>query len=123
MKEALRLCLISLPRKTVRDAEFSGYFVPRAPLSASARSLPTIWKSSGRKPDPERFTKHAGKTKSILMPGCRLAVLKCIGLHFAETGQSDTPSSITELSLERADREMPLDTTSHPCLRTACQSR
>jgi cytochrome P450 len=91
MKEALRLCapVPSLPRKTVKDVEFQGYFIPKGTmvnvLPYVSHYLEEYWPDPFRF-DPERFAEHRREDKVHPYAWVPFGggAHKCIGLHFAE---------------------------------------
>ena len=109
MKEALRLCapVPSLPRKTVRDAEFNGYFIPKGTFISVSPFFTHYMEEFWPEPetfDPERFSEARREDK--IHPCLGAVWRRGSQVHWSalrrDAGQSDTPSSITELSLERA---------------------
>ena len=123
MKEALRLCapVPSLPRRTVRDVEYQGYYIPKDTFVTVApyftHYMEEYW------PDPERFDPERfadGRREDKVHPYAWVpfggGAHKCIGLHFAEM----QVKAILHQVLCRwrwsvpAGYEMPVDTTSLP---------
>ncbi|MFP1680439.1 cytochrome P450 [Alloalcanivorax sp. C16-2] len=123
MKEALRLCapVPSLPRRTVRDAEYQGHYIPAGTFVTVApyftHYMEEYW------PDPERFDPERfaeGRREDKVHPYAWVpfggGAHKCIGLHFAEM----QVKAILHRVLLRwrwsvpSGYEMPVDTTSLP---------
>ncbi len=123
MKEALRLCapVPSLPRRTVRDAEYQGYYIPEGTFITVApyftHYMEEYWPDPERF-DPERFAedRREDKVHPYAWVPFGGGAHKCIGLHFAEM----QVKAILHRVLLRwrwsvpAGYEMPVDTTSLP---------
>ncbi|PNE01631.1 cytochrome P450 [Alcanivorax sp. MD8A] len=123
MKEALRLCapVPSLPRKTVRDAEFNGYFIPKGTFISVSPFFTHYMEEFWPEPetfDPERFSEARREDK--IHPYAWVpfggGAHKCIGLHFAEM---QVKAILHQVLLNYRwsvpdSYEMPLDTTSLP---------
>lgn len=91
MKEALRMCspVPSIPRRTVKDCEFKGYYIPKNTLVATSPFFTHYMKEYWTKPfkfDPERFSESRREDKNH--PYCYVpfggGAHMCIGLHFAD---------------------------------------
>lgn len=91
MKEALRLCapVPSIPRKTVRDCEYKGFYIPKGTLVALSPYFTHFMKEYWDQPfkfDPDRFSEKRREDKShpyAWVPFGGGAHM-CIGLHFAD---------------------------------------
>lgn len=91
MKEALRLCapVPSIPRRSVRDAEFQGHHIPAGTLISITpfftHYMHEYWPEPERF-DPERFAEHRREDKVHPYAWVPFGggAHKCIGLHFAE---------------------------------------
>ncbi|MCG8673326.1 MAG: cytochrome P450 [Pseudomonadales bacterium] len=91
MKEALRLCspVPSIPRKTVKDCEFKGHYIPKGTLIATSPFFTHYMKEYWTDPfkfDPERFSEPRREDKNhpygyVPFGG---GAHMCIGLHFAD---------------------------------------
>ncbi len=123
MKEALRLCapVPSLPRMTVRDVEFQGYFIPKGTmvniLPYFTHYMHEYWPDPFRF-DPERFAEHRREDKvhSYAWVPFGGGAHKCIGMHFAELQVKAILHQVVqhfEWSVEPG-YEMPVDTSSLP---------
>ncbi len=123
MKEALRLCapVPSMPRRTVKDVEYDGFYIPAGTFINIApfftHSMEEYW------PDPERFDPERfsdARREDRIHPYAWVpfggGAHKCIGLHFAEM---QVKSVLHQMLLRFRWRvpegyEMPLDTRSLP---------
>lgn len=123
MKEALRLCapVPSIPRRTVRDTEFNGYYIPAGTLVSLSpfftHFMPEYWKDPDSF-DPERFAedRREDKVHPFAWVPFGGGAHKCIGLHFAELQVKAVLHQLVqqfEWSVD-ADYRMPLDMTSLP---------
>ncbi|EKF74095.1 cytochrome P450 [Alcanivorax hongdengensis A-11-3] len=123
MKEALRLCapVPSLPRRTVRDVSYNGYFIPAGTfinvVPYFTHYMEEYWPEPERF-DPERFSeaRREDKVHPYAWVPFGGGAHKCIGLHFAEM---QVKAILHQVLLNyRWDvpqgYEMPLDTTSLP---------
>ena len=123
MKEALRLCapVPSLPRKTVKDVEYEGFFIPRGSfinvVPYFTHYMEEYWPEP-EKFDPERFSdaRREDKVHPYAWVPFGGGAHKCIGLHFAEM---QVKAILHEVLLNYRwtvpqDYEMPVDTTSLP---------
>ena len=91
MQEALRLAppLTSIPRRTVRDAEFAGHYLPQGSVVGvfplHTHHMPSLWRDPARF-DPERFSparaEHRGHPFQWIPFGGGAHM--CIGQHFAD---------------------------------------
>ncbi|MDX1694855.1 MAG: cytochrome P450, partial [Ketobacteraceae bacterium] len=91
MKEALRMCapVPSIPRKTVKDCEFNGYYIPKGTLIVTSPFFTHYMHEYWTRPftfDPERFSEQRREDKNH--PYCYVpfggGAHMCIGLHFAD---------------------------------------
>ena len=123
MKEALRLCapVPSIPRRTVRDTEFNGYYIPAGTLVSLSpfftHFMPEYWKDPDTF-DPERFAedRREDKVHPYAWVPFGGGAHKCIGLHFAELQVKAVLHQLVqqfEWSVD-PDYRMPLDMTSLP---------
>ncbi|WP_111656561.1 cytochrome P450 [Isoalcanivorax indicus] len=123
MKEALRLCspVPSIPRRTVRDAEFQGHYIPAGTLVSISpfftHFMPEYWNRPATF-DPERFAddRREDKVHPYAWVPFGGGAHKCIGLHFAELQVKAVLHQLVqqfEWSVD-ADYRMPLDMTSLP---------
>ncbi|MBA3979303.1 MAG: cytochrome P450 [Alcanivorax sp.] len=123
MKEALRLCapVPSIPRRTVRDTEFNGYYIPAGTLVSLSpfftHFMPEYWKDPDNF-DPERFAedRREDKVHPYAWVPFGGGAHKCIGLHFAELQVKAVLHQLVqqfEWSVD-PDYRMPLDMTSLP---------
>ncbi|HEY3262032.1 MAG TPA: cytochrome P450 [Pseudonocardiaceae bacterium] len=123
MKECLRLVtpLQAMARKTVRDTEILGYFVPADTfVTVSAHfihHMPEYWPDPERF-DPERFAEHRREDRVHNYAWLPFGggVHKCIGLRFAAL---QVKAVLHQLLLAHrwtvpVEYEMPLDYTSMP---------
>ncbi|WP_101676273.1 cytochrome P450 [Alloalcanivorax mobilis] len=123
MKEALRLCapVPSLPRRTVRDVEYQGFYIPAGTFINVApyftHYMQEYWPEPERF-DPERFSEQRREDKVHPYAWVPFGggAHKCIGLHFAEM---QVKAILHQVLLKYrwsvpADYEMPVDTTSLP---------
>ena len=123
MKEALRLCapVPSLPRKTVKDVEYEGFFIPRGSfinvVPYFTHYMEEYWPEP-EKFDPERFSdaRREDKVHPYAWVPFGGGAHKCIGLHFAEM---QVKAILHQVLLNYRwsvpqDYEMPVDTTSLP---------
>ena len=123
MKEALRLCspVPSIPRRTVRDTEFQGHYIPAGTLVSLSpfftHHMPEYW-SEPERFDPERFAEHRREDKVHPYAWAPFGggAHKCIGLHFAELQVKAVLHQLLQQFEWQvaADYEMPLDMTSLP---------
>jgi cytochrome P450 len=123
MKEALRLCapVPSLPRKTVKDVEYNGYFIPKGSminvLPYVSHYMEDYWPDPYRF-DPERFSdeRREDKVHPFAWVPFGGGAHKCIGLHFAELQVKAILHQVVQhfsWSVEPG-YEMPVDTSSLP---------
>ncbi|MCC4309574.1 cytochrome P450 [Alcanivorax marinus] len=123
MKEALRLCapVPSLPRRTVRDVEYQGYYIPSGTFLTVVpyftHSMEEYWPDPERF-DPERFSdrRREDKVHPFAWVPFGGGAHKCIGLHFADM---QVKAILHQILLRwrwsvPAGYEMPVDTTSLP---------
>jgi cytochrome P450 len=123
MKEALRLCspVPSLPRKTLHDSEFMGYYLPANTMvnviPFYTHYMEDYWPDPLRF-DPERFSteRREDKVHPYAWVPFGGGAHKCIGLHFAELQVKAILHQLLQRFLLSVppDYEMPLDTTSLP---------
>ena len=123
MKEALRLCapVPSLPRKTVKDVEYEGFFIPRGSFINVVPYFTHYMEEYWPEPetfDPERFSeaRREDKVHPYAWVPFGGGAHKCIGLHFAEM---QVKAILHQVLLNYRwsvpqDYEMPVDTTSLP---------
>tara|TARA_A100001391_G_scaffold44134_1_gene25712 strand:- start:5024 stop:6373 length:1350 start_codon:yes stop_codon:yes gene_type:complete len=123
IKEALRLCapVPSLPRRTVRDVEYQGHYIPAGTFVTVApyftHYMEEYWPDPERF-DPERFSeaRREDKVHPFAWVPFGGGAHKCIGLHFADM----QVKAILHQVLLRwrwsvpEGYEMPVDTTSLP---------
>lgn len=123
MKEALRLCapVPSIPRRTVRDTEFNGHYIPAGTLVSLSpfftHFMPEYWQDPDTF-DPERFAedRREDKVHPYAWVPFGGGAHKCIGLHFAELQVKAVLHQLVqqfEWSVD-PDYRMPLDMTSLP---------
>lgn len=123
MKEALRLCapVPSLPRRTVKDVEYQGFFIPKGSYinitPFFTHYMEEYWPDPERF-DPERFSEERREDKVHPYAWVPFGggAHKCIGLHFAEM---QVKAILHQVLLNYrwhvpAGYEMPVDTTSLP---------
>ena len=123
MKEALRLCapVPSIPRMTVKDVEFNGFFIPKGTminvLPYFTHYMEEFWPEP-EKFDPERFAEHRREDKVHPYAWVPFGggAHKCIGLHFAELQIKAILHQVVQNYRwsVAADYEMPVDTSSLP---------
>lgn len=123
MRESLRLLapVPSLPRRTVRDTELGGYFLPEDTLVSVSphfvHHMPELWPDPERF-DPERFAadRREDRVHSHAWIPFGGGVHKCIGLYF---GQMEIKAAMHQI-LQRwrwrvpPDYAMPVDFTALP---------
>jgi cytochrome P450 len=123
MKEALRLCspVPSLPRKTVKDVEYEGFFIPAGSfinvVPYFTHYMEEYWPDPERF-DPERFSpeRREDKVHPYAWMPFGGGAHKCIGLHFADL---QVKAVLHQVLLNYRwsvpdDYEMPVDTSSLP---------
>jgi cytochrome P450 len=123
MKEALRLCapVPSVPRRTVRDCEFQGYFIPEGTMVNVSpyftHFMQEYWPDPFRF-DPERFSeaRREDKVHPYAWVPFGGGAHKCIGLHFAELQVKAILHQVVQAFQWQVPPgyEMPVDTTSLP---------
>lgn len=123
MKEALRLCapVPSIPRKTVKNVVYKGYFIPKGSMISVSpyftHFMPEYWPNPTRF-DPERFSEDRREDKVhpyAYVPFGGGAHM-CIGLHFADLQVKAVLHQVLlnyRWSVPR-NYKMPIDLTSLP---------
>jgi cytochrome P450 len=126
MKECLRLCppVPGLPRRTVKDTEYKGYFIPKGTMTMTSLAFTGLMGEYWPNPevfDPERFS--ATRREDNVHPYAWVpfggGAHKCIGLHFAEMQVKAVLHQIVQKfqwSVD-ADYEMPMDRVALPVPR------
>lgn len=123
MKESLRMCapVPSVPRKTVRDCEYKGYFIPKGSLVSVTPYFTHYMREYWRDPfvfDPERFAddRREDKVHPYAYVPFGGGAHMCIGLHFADLQVKGVLHQILRKYRWSVspDYVMPVDTTSLP---------
>ncbi len=123
MKEALRMCapVPSIPRKTVKDVEYEGYWIPKGTMVSVTPYFTHYMEEYWKDPftfDPERFAEHRREDKVHPYAWVPFGggAHKCIGLHFAELQVKAILHQVVRNYRwsVKPGYEMPVDTTTLP---------
>lgn len=123
MKESLRMCapVPSVPRKTVKDVEYKGYYIPKGTMITVTPYFTHYMREYWTNPfkfDPERFSeeRREDKTHPYAYVPFGGGAHMCIGLHFADLQVKAILHQILLKYRWSVDPgyEMPVDNTSLP---------